>query len=114
MRVDAERRMNEDGNSAMAYVVVLSPPFDQLLRYHISETEQEATRCALCQHWPSDECGTVKTKRVMLSSFPASSVATHLYARSREAIIAEEVAASAQSVAQSRSATLAFAGDHHT
>ena len=111
MHADAERRVNEDGKSVMAYVVVLSPPFDQLLRYHISEAEQEATRCALCQHWPSDECGTVKTRRVVLPSFPASSVATHLYARSREAIIAE-VAASVQSVAQSRSAT--FAGDHHT
>jgi len=69
MHANAERRVNEDGKCAMAYVVVLSPPFDQLLCYHISETEQEATRCALCQHWPSDECGTVKMGRIVLLRF---------------------------------------------
>jgi hypothetical protein len=67
MHADTERKANEDGNSATAYVVVLSPPFDQLLRYHISETEQEATRCALRQHWPSDEYGTVKTRHAYVT-----------------------------------------------
>ena len=58
----------------------------------------------------------------MLPRFSASGVATHLYARSREAMIVEEVAASAQSAAQSRSATFTFSvqtsragvGDHRT
>jgi hypothetical protein len=43
----------------------------------------------------------------MLPKLSASSVTTHLYARSKEAIITEEVAASAQSVAQGRPATFA-------
>lgn len=86
----------------MTYVVVPSPAFHQLLCYHISEAEQEATRCALRQHWPSDECRTVKMSCVILPRLSRLSETTHLYARSMEAMMVE-VAAGAQPAAQSRS-----------
>ena len=105
MCTDAEKRANEGGSSAVTYVVVLPPPFNQLLRYHISETKQETGRCGLRKHWLSDECGTIKTRRFVWPRFSTSNVTTHLYARRREAmVVEEEVAASTQS----RSATFAF------
>lgn len=96
-----ERRVNEERNSAMAYVVVLPPPFYQLLRYHISETKQEAARCTLCQHRSPDECSTIKTGRAISPRLLASGATTHLYARRREAMVAEVGVVVAQPGAQS-------------
>ena len=56
---------NEDRSGAMAYVVVLSPPLNQLLGYYIPETEQDATRCALRQHRSSDKRSTVEMGHVI-------------------------------------------------
>lgn len=48
------------------YVVVLPPPLNQLLCYHIPKTEQKAARCTLRQHRSSNERDTVKVGRVIL------------------------------------------------
>jgi hypothetical protein len=71
----------------MAYVVALSPSFDQLLCYHVPETKQDATRCALGQHRSSDECGAIKRKASFTWDPSGSGAITHLYARSREAMV---------------------------
>ena len=81
--------MNEERNSAIAHVMVLPPSFDQLLRYYISETEQEAGRCALRQHRSPDECSTVEIGRVITPRPPTLGTTAHLYARKREAMVAE-------------------------
>ena len=93
--VDGERR------DAMAYVVVLPPSFNQLLRYYIPETKQEATRCALCQHRSSDKCSTVEIGRVIWYRSSALGVTAHLYARRREAMVVEVEVGVARPGAQS-------------
>ena len=76
--------MNEGRGNTIAYVVVLSPSFDQLLRYHVPETKQDATRCALSQHRSSDECGAIERKASFTWVPSDLGAKTHLYARSRE------------------------------
>lgn len=81
--------MNEERNDAVAYVVVLPPSFNQLLRYYIPETKQKATRCALRQHRSSYECSTAGIGRVISPRPSASGVTAYLYARRRDAMVVE-------------------------
>jgi hypothetical protein len=88
--------VNEERNSAIAHVVILPSSFDQLLRYYISETEQEAGRCALRQHRSPDEGSAVEIGRVITPRPPTLAATAHLYARKREAMIAEVELVAAQ------------------
>ena len=79
--------MNEERKDAMAYVVILPPSFNQLLRYYIPETKQEAARCTLRQHRSSDKRSTAKIERVISPRSSAIGVSAYLYARRSEAMV---------------------------